>query len=449
MVTHLTDIALNDLDEEFLEEPDIQAAELLNVEASREEEDAEDVGRRYLKETGQVKLLTVAEERRLGALLENDRFLEGLRSAHREKSGREAAALDIACDVLQAVQEGLWLLAGTNESDKLVAESAETVEPQLSELAEHLGQVQGAAPDQARNTLVNYSIAKRITPEALLEVLNKQSIKLADLPSRDQLKVTISPWREKLEAHFDDVRHEAKKAEEHFVVANLRLVISIACKHIGRGLPLLDLVQEGNTGLMRAVQKFDYRRGYKFSTYATWWIRQSVTRALADQQYPIRIPVHMVDSIKHYLETRQRLYQEYNRKPATQEVARGMNISQAKAEEIERAFSQQLTASLEQPLDEEEEVGELGDLVPSQAPTPEDIMAESWLQEQVHKVLESLTPKERRILELRFGMGDGRPRTLDEVGMEFHLTRERIRQIEMDALRKLRSPLHQLTAEAN
>ena len=440
-------LPLNSLDEEFLEEPDVQAGELLNVGTGPEEGAAEDAVHHYLKDAGQMQLLTVAEERRLGALLENGRLLEKLQSVHREKYGREATALDIACDTLRAIQEGLWLLAGAAESDKLLAESANTVEPQLGELAERLSQVKGVPPEQAKNTLINYSIAKRITPKKLLEVLNEQSLKLAQFPSQEQIEVAISSSQEQLEAHFEDVQHEAKRAEERLVVSNLRLVISIARKYIGQGLPLLDLVQEGNTGLMRAVQKFDYRKGYKFSTYATLWIRQSVTRALADQQHTIRIPVYMVGSIRQYLEARQRLYQEHRRKPTTQEIAQEMGIPLVKAEDIKKALSQQLPASLEQSLGDEE--GELGDLVPSQTPTPEDIMAESWMQDQVHRVLESLTPRERRILELRFGMRDGRPRTLDEVGVEFHLGKERIRQIQMDALRKLRRPLCQLAGKAN
>ena len=448
-------IALLDLDDKLVEEPNIGGAkayltELPRVESGQEEEvGEEDVVRNYLKDIGQAQLLTAAEEKRLGVLIENGSFLERLQSAYRERYGREATALDIACELLLALERGLQLLKGAKKSDRIAAESVETLEPRLTELANRLSQTKGLSPNESRQTLIDYSIAKRIIPPKLPKALNKQGIKLEELPSQEKLKATIDPLREELEAHFEDIRQEAKKAEEQFVVANLRLVFSVARKHIGRGVPLLDLVQEGNTGLMRAVQKFDYRRGYKFSTYATWWIRQSVTRALADQGRTIRIPVHMVDSINHYLEARQRLYQARFHRPTTQEIAREMNLSPTKVEEIEKAYSQ-LPASLEQPLGDDEE-GELGDLVASQASSPEDIITESWLQEQVHKLLESLTPKERRVLELRFGMRDGRPRTLDEVGAEFHLTRERIRQIEIQALRKLRHPnlLHQFTAEAS
>ena len=449
MVIRLNDSIRKEIEEKFLEEPDIEVLELLKVENISEEHSPDDAVFHYFKDTGQIKLLNAADERRLAALLENGHFLVGLESAYREKYGHDASASDIAYEVLLALQKGLRLLAGAAESDRLAAESAEMVDPQLNELVELLSEYRGKPADQIRKTLIKYSAAKRIIPDMLLVFFNEHDIMLSKLPSENQLKSVIEPLQERLEAHFEDVKHNAKKAEEQIILANLRLVISIARKYIGHGLPLLDLVQEGNTGLMRAVQKFDYHRGYKFSTYSTWWIRQSVARALADQQHTIRIPVHMVYSIHQYLEARQRLYQEYNRKPATREIAQQMGISLVKTKEIERALSQQMPASLEQSIDNEEDVGELGDLVPSDTPTPEEITSESWLQEQVHKLLEGLSPKERRILELRFGMSDGRPRTLDEVGTEFHLTRERIRQIEKDALRKLRRPLYQLTAEAS
>jgi len=449
MVTRLNDNIRDDIEKELLEEPEIEISELLKVEDIPEEQSADDVVSHYFKDASQIHLLNAADERRLAALLENGHFLVGLQSAYREKYGHDALASDIAYEVLLAIQKGLRLLLGATESDRLAAESAEMVDPRLNKLVERLSESREKPADHVRKILINYSIAKRIIPDMLLGFLNEHNIILAKLPSENQLKSVIEPLRERLETHFDYIKHRAKKAEEQIIIANLRLVISIARKYIGHGLPLLDLVQEGNIGLMRAVQKFDYRRGYKFSTYATWWIRQSVARALADQQHTIRIPVHMVYSIHRYLEARQRLYQEHNRKPATREIAQQMGISLVKAKEIERALLQQVPASLEQSLDDEEDVGELGDLVPSETPTPEEITSERWLQEQVQKLLEGLPPRERRILELRFGMIDGRPRTLDEVGTEFHLTRERIRQIEMDSLRKLRRPLHQLTSDAS
>ena len=446
---------LRDIDDKLDRDSDavgdrIYVAEFARREAGQEEGiSEEDAVRNYLKDIGQTQLLTAADERRLGVLIEKGAFLERLQLDYKEKNDHEATSLDIACELLKAIERGLQLLEGAQKSDRIAVESVETLEPHLTELANRLSHGKGFSLDEARYILIDYSIAKRIISPKLLVLLKKQGLDLVALPSEKRLKASIGHLWDALETDIYNIRQEAKKAEEKLVVANLRLVVSIARKYIGRGVPLLDMVQEGNTGLMRAVHKFDYRRGYKFSTYATWWIRQSVTRALADQGRTIRIPVHMVDSINHYLEAKQRLFQARFRKPTTQEIAHELKISPSKVEEIERAFSQ-LPASLEQPLGEDDE-GELGDLVAGETTSPEDVVIEKWTQEQVHKLLESLTPKERLILELRFGIKDGRPHTLDEVGAEFHLTRERIRQIEIQAIRKLRQPnlLHQFITEAS
>jgi RNA polymerase primary sigma factor len=231
---------------------------------------------------------------------------------------------------------------------------------------------------------------------------------------------------------------EGRAAREHLITANTRLVVSIAKKYMGRGVPFLDLIQEGNLGLMKAVEKFDYRRGYRFSTYATWWIRQTITRAIADQGRTIRVPVHMSDSIRRLYKTARALEQEHGRKPTPEEIAVALDMDARKVRWMLKVSWQPL--SLERPVGEEED-SELGNFIEDDSsPTPPQSAYHNLLQEKVEEVLATLTPREARILRLRFGLHNGRSYTLEEVGRKFGLTRERIRQIEGKALRRLRHP---------
>ena len=237
-------------------------------------------------------------------------------------------------------------------------------------------------------------------------------------------------------AELERLVEEGERAREHLIVANLRLVVSVAKRYVGRGLSLLDLIEEGNLGLMRAVEKYDYHRGYKLSTYATWWIRQAITRAIADQARTIRLPVHMVETVSRLLRTIPRLQQELGRHPTPEELAAEMGVSTERLQEIVKAA--QIPISLETPVGEEDESSLSEFVVDHSAVSPVDFATHQSLRQELDRLLGSLTQRERRVLQLRYGLEDGRPRTLGEIGAEIGLTRERIRQIEGEALNKLR-----------
>jgi RNA polymerase primary sigma factor len=414
----------------------------------------DDSNRMYLQEVGRVALLTAHEEKALSRKIELGRYVERIEYNHFRKYKKFPSPVDIVIHVIlqlskaypiaRIIKERVGIEPSSNVVETIKNPEFRSaidivIDPSLiAAIAEGIDN--GIAADG--EAIVNLSVNSQLLPQQLLELLARDKTswrKLKTLLTNNRFLSQLDSHSSECKAYFEKVRTEAEASERHLTEANLRLVVSIAKKHTARGMPFLDLIQEGNIGLMRAIEKFQYRRGYKFSTYATWWIRQGITRSIADQSRTIRVPVHMVEAINKLLRATRQLVQELGRQPSYEEIGGRVDMPPERVEEVMAVFFRQ-PVSLDMPIGEDADSC-LGDLVEDRGSlAPAEATSRQLLKEQIDKVLDELTEREKKVLQLRFGLQDGRARTLEEVGKEFSVTRERIRQIEGKALRKLRHP---------
>ena len=415
----------------------------------------DDPVRMYLREIGRVNLLNGEQEVELATAMEAGRYLtetrkslQALRLGEESGASLTPSAVEILLAVYHNLREGWPALdtlyramnpdAGAVPCSEVIGALTPTLKIEatvLEQAAATLDCPRDTLEEAVRTRAVEYQLlTNRFVPLRLRHLVERGDEWLDD----EQALALLNVRADTIARHLDLQIEQGTIAQGRLAEANLRLVVSVAKRYVGRGMSMLDLIQEGNLGLIRAVEKFQHNKGFKFSTYATWWIRQAITRAIADQARTIRIPVHMVETINRVISTQRRMMQELGHEPTSEELAEKLDLPAEKVREIMKISQEPI--SLEMPIGEEDD-SHLGDFIPDEkALAPADAASHQMLREQVDDVLDSLTERERRVLELRFGLDTGRSRTLEEVGKEFNVTRERIRQIEAKALRKLRHP---------
>jgi len=428
----------------------------LDLEMPLEELGGQDVKdnpvRIYLHEISRVNLLTAEDEKDLAKKMEAGKHLNRIKEQCSTRYGTAPSATDIVlailkelgqvAPVIRLLQEQLGLTPATSfiegiHDARLQDSIDHTIDQQLIRT---IASESDRPMTETEQLLISLSVNSRLLPKEVLDVLG-DSISLTDvymLVMDSSFIDSLQTNEKQLSVHFETIGHEAKTAEKRLIEANLRLVVSVTKKYTGLSISFLDLVQEGNIGLIRAVEKFDYRKGFKFSTYAVWWIRQALTRAIANQDRIVRIPVHIIDAINTSRRTSRRLVQEYGREPTSTEIASEMKISPEKVRELVQVS--QLPVSLELPIGEEEGSPLGSSIADKNSVLPADAISNQLLREQIDDVLSTLTPREQQVLQLRFGLNDSQVWSLQEVGREFNVTRERVRQIESQALQKLRYP---------
>jgi len=438
-------------DEEVSQEEE-EFPEVDGVPLKREFELGEGSLNLYLGEVGQTPLLDAEKEKLLGSQIEKGKHLSRLEDDWVTKHDNQPSPIDLLLALaedfsrarlfFEALYQYLGLPSNSSIAEKvLYPELRRAIDGHIDQhLSSAIAQATGASQTRTEQALIQLSLDSGLIPWHIIEGAGQGSsaAEFGELLRSPEFRNELEEHSSEIGRHFAQVRERAGRANKHMIQANLRLVISVAKGHYDRGVPLPDLIQEGNMGLMQAVQRFDHRRGYKFSTYAIPWIWQAVNRAVNDQSRIVRLPGHLIDTLRKLGQARNRLFQKFGRQPTEKELASEMGVSPEKVEWLLKVSSGG-PVSLETPIGEEG--SQLGDFIGDRTtPEPEEEADASLLKEQLSEALESLTPREQRVIELRFGLGNEYSRTLEEVGMELGLTKERIRQIEKEALAKLRHP---------